>query len=307
MTDFVAQTFSSLLVPLDGSRLAEAVLPTVEALAQRFDARVILMHILEQRPPATVHGEPHLLDAGAAAAYLERIAERLRGGGASVDTHVHDAPEGDVARSIAEHTDEYSPDLVVLCAHGRGGLRDLLFGGIAQQVLQHEARPVLLIPSVEDNHAPPFAPRRVLVPLERQHAYQDALAAAAAMARAFDAELNLVVVAATMKTLRGERAATGVLLPSTMRAILEMDTREAQDFLTRIAAECQDRGLKVTTGVPRGQVVPAVLDHAEKIGADLIVMASHGRAGLNALLSGSAASRITARVRCPLLLVRVRE
>lgn len=301
----VPQTFDSILVPLDGSRLAEAVIPTVQQIALRFGSRVILVHVLEARPPATVHGEPHLGGATEAGAYLERVAGGLRAAGVAAETHVHDAPEGDVARSIVDHTEEYDPALVVLCSHGRGGLRDLVYGSIAQQALQRSPRPILLLPMVDNPGAPPFCPQRVLVPLERGHAPAGALAAAVAVASAFGSELHLVVVAATMRTLAGERAATGVMLPSTMRAILEMDYRDAQEYVGSIADECRALGLRVTTGVPRGQVVPAVLDHARKVRADLVVMTSHGHAGLTALLAGSKVSRITARVRCPLLLMRL--
>src|SRR5690242_6430782 len=110
-----------LLVPLDGSRLAEAVLPAVEALAGQFGARVVLIHVLEARAPATVHGERHLMNATGAERYLTGIAERLRARGIAVETHVHAAPEGDLAGSVVEHAEEFRPDLVVLCAHGRGG------------------------------------------------------------------------------------------------------------------------------------------------------------------------------------------
>ena len=304
MSGIVPQSFSSLLVPLDGSRLAEAVLPAVEAVAVRFGARVLLMHVLEERPPATIHGEPHLMDAQEAEDYLAGVAERLRAAGATVETHVHAAREGDVPRSIVEHTEEYAPDLVVLCSHGTGGLRGLLFGGIAQQALQRMTRPILLMPSVEAPGALSFEPHRVLVPLDREHAPHESLAAAVGMAKAFGSELHLVAVAATMKTLPGERAATGVLLPSTMRAILEMDRDETETYLHALADEARDHGITVTTEVPAGQVVPTVLEQAARVQADLIVMASHARAGLSALLSGSTASRITARVSCPLLLVK---
>src|SRR6185437_14384753 len=104
--------------------------------AERFGTRVVLIHVLEARDPATVHGERHLMDAAGAEQYLASIAERLRARGITVETHVHAAPEGDLARSVVQHAKEFQPDLVVMCAHGRGGLRDLLYGRIAQQALQ---------------------------------------------------------------------------------------------------------------------------------------------------------------------------
>src|SRR3954469_2389250 len=106
-------TFTRILVALDGSRLAEAVLPAACSLARALGARLALVHVLEREPPATAHGEPHHADAAAApapghaephhadapaaAAYLERLAGELRAQGIAVEVHVHERPVGDVA------------------------------------------------------------------------------------------------------------------------------------------------------------------------------------------------------------------
>src|SRR5579864_3493459 len=122
---------SRLLVPLDGSRLAESVLPVVERLAAA-GAIPVLLHVLERGAPATVHGERHLCAADEATAYLDDVAARLQAGGGAVELHTHEAPEGDVAGSIVAHAEEERADLIVLCTHGGGGVRDLLVGSIAQ-------------------------------------------------------------------------------------------------------------------------------------------------------------------------------
>src|SRR5438105_1325724 len=106
--------YQCLLVPLDGSRLAEAVLPVVDRFASTLQAKVMLLHVIERGAPATVHGEHHLQTTEEAATYLQVQAERLRVHGIAVETHVHEVPEGDVARSIAAHAQEERADLIVL-------------------------------------------------------------------------------------------------------------------------------------------------------------------------------------------------
>ncbi len=293
-----------MLVPLDGSGLAEAVLPATEALASRFSAQVILVHVLEKRPPATVHGDRHLMDADEASAYLDSIASRLRMSGLEVETHVHAAPEGDLAGSVVEHSEEFSPDLVVLCAHGSGGLRDFLFGGIAQQVLQRGTRPVLLIQPTASGGAPPFDPATTLVPLDGNPEHEAALPMAAMMTRAFGGSLDFVYVVPTLGTVERERAATAVLLPATTRALLEMDQQEAAGYLARVSRPYRENGLKVTAAVLRGDTVQSVLKHAGRVHAGLVALTSHGRVGLDALWTGSIGPRVTASAACPLLLVR---
>ena len=142
--------FRHILVPLDGSRLAESALTTAVWLARKMDAQVTLLHIIEKNAPSEVHSDRHLVTPQEATAYLEELSRLPALSGLRVETHVHTAEVGDVARSIAEHSAELAPDLVVMCTHGKGGTRRLLFGDIAQQVIALGRTPVLMVrPSKE--------------------------------------------------------------------------------------------------------------------------------------------------------------
>jgi len=292
------------LVPLDGSRLAESVLPVVQQVASRFHAQVTLLHIVEKHPPTVIHGEPHLTSVAQAQAYLEEIATRLRSSAIPVEIHVHRDKEDDVARSIVQHSQEVNADLVIMCTHGHGGLRELLFGSNAQRALQLGTQSILLLFPREDGSAYPINLQRILVPLDGTAAHEPALPVAITIARTFGAELHLVLVIPTLATLSGEQAVSGLLLPTTMRAILDLSQQDAADYLEQAVARCQAEGVVAQAEVLRGDIVPTVLALAERLNVDLIVLASHGRAGLDALLTGSVASRIAGRRIRPLLLVR---
>ncbi len=292
------------LVPLDGSRLAESVLPVVQQVASRFHAYVTLLHIVEKHPPTVIHGEPHLTSVAQAQAYLEEIATRLRSSVIPVEIHVHRDKEDDVARSIVQHSQEVNADLVIMCTHGHGGLRELLFGSNAQRALQLGTQSILLLFPREDGSAYPINLQRILVPLDGTAAHEPALPVAITIARTFGAELHLVLVIPTLATLSGEQAVSGLLLPSTMRAILDLSQQDAADYLEQAVARCQAEGVVAQAEVLRGDIVPTVLALAERLNVDLVVLASHGRAGLDALLTGSVASRIAGRRIRPLLLVR---
>src|SRR6266566_4725576 len=275
----------SFLVPLDGSHLAESVLPTVEHLASRFRAKVILLHVMEQHAPVTIHGERHLTGVAEAQTYLEEIATRLRFSAISVKTHVREDREDNVARSIVEHVQKSKTDLVIMCSHGRGGLRDFLFGSIA----------------------PTFDLRRILVPLDGAVAHEPALPVAKTLAHAFSAEVQLVVIIPTLATLSGSQAVSGLLLPTTMKAVLDLAEQGASDYLEQAVVQCRAQGIPAQAKVLRGDAVAEVLHLAERLNVDLIVMASHGRVGLDAMLTGSVAPRITGRISRPLWLVRAGE
>jgi len=273
-------------------------------VASRFHAQVTLLHIVEQHPPAVIHGERHLAGVAQAQAYLEEIAIRLRSPDVPVEIHVHQEKEDNVAHSIVQHSQELNADLVIMCTHGHGGLRELLFGSKAQQALQQGTRSILLLFPREDDSVLPFKLQRILVPLDGTTAHEPALPMAITIARTFGAELHLMLVIPTLATLSGDQVVSGLLLPSTTRAILDLSQQDAVDYLEQAIARCHAEGVVAHAEVPRGNIVPVVLGLAERLNVDLIVLASHGRTGLDALFTGSVASRIAGRRIRPLLLVR---
>jgi nucleotide-binding universal stress UspA family protein len=294
-----------VLVPLDGSGLAEAALPAAAATATAFDARITLFHVLEAWPPETVHGQQHLTDAKQAQVYLDAVAARPIFGNRIVESHVHDARSEDVADSIMAHADELAADLVVLATHGRGGLTGIFFGSIALQALGRGRTPVLMVnPPKADEQAPPFACRKILVPLDGSTAHEPALPVASRLARGWNAAVHLVVVVPTAGTLSGPKAATGILMPLATRAMLDLAEQEAATYVAGVGATLAAEGLEATSSVSRGEPVAAVIEAARVVEADLVVMATHARGPLEGFWSGSLTPKLMQRVDRPILLVR---
>ncbi len=295
--------FENLLIPLDGSRLAEAVLPAARSFGRHVHARVTLLHVVEPSPPTTIHGDTHLLNAPDAQDYLARIAERFEAVGVRVSWHVDVVERGNVAKTIFAHTAELKADLVMLTTHGQSGLREMVFGSIAQQVLQSGTIPVFM---VRPETAPSeFDPHVFLVPLDSSATHEPALAVASHLAPYYDAALHLVLVVPTFSTLSPERAATGVLLPSSTKAILDLAQAGAAEYLQRRIDDLRAKSLKVSAEVERGAAPVKIVEVAERVGAGLIVMASHGRSGLGAFWEGSVTPKVLAQAKSPVLLVRV--
>jgi len=293
-----------LIVPLDGSRLAEAALPITRQLAQKLGAPVTLVHLIERNPPHQIHGDRHLSDPEEAERYLSELGRRIFPADSGVAQHVHATEITDVPRAIAEHATELGSDLVVMCAHGQIGLRTLLFGSIAQKVAASSAVPVLLIRPGEAGVAPILGERPILVLLDDTGVDAQSLSLAVALAKAFGGSLHLVVVVPTLRTLSGVGAASGLLLPATTTKILQLAHADASDYLSRQIAQLQAEGLRVVGEVLRGEPSEIIVKTARQVDPDLIVLGIHNEEGLADFLSKSAVSKVASSTPLPLLLVR---
>jgi len=295
--------FKHLFIPLDGSRLAEAALPPAAWLAQTLGASLTLIHVIERAAPVEVHGERHLTNPEEAAAYLDEVAARAFPPGVRVLRHVHTDEVGNVARSLFEHSDELRPDLIVMCAHGTGGLRRWAFGSIAQQVIALGTTPVLLIHPGKDSAQKPFACRQLLAPLDGSPEHEQGLCFAAGLAKPCGAAVHLLAVVPTPGTLSGPHAASGRLLPGATAAVLDMAEAGMEDYLNRCVADLRSQGLTLTAEVARGDPAKSIIRAAEQHGADIIILSTHRKAGLDAFWAGSVAPRVARRTHTPLLLV----
>lgn len=297
--------FKRILVPLDGSKLTESVLPVAAYFAEKFGAAVLLFHVIEQDARATIHGERHLAESAEAEAYLSDVAARLTRPTVNVTKHVHTVQQADVARCIIEHSVEHATDLVVLCAHGRGGWRDMIVGNITQQVVSRGTVPVLFVNPEKASGISKYECQKILLPLDGTPHHEPALPVAKEIARAFGAAIRLVNVVPTVGTLSAERAGAGMLMPNAMSEILELAQRGAVEYLQGVMSELAAEGLQVSAEVARGEPGVAILDAEKRAGAELIVLATHGLSAVDAFWSGSVTPRVLAQSRAPVLLVRV--
>jgi len=284
--------------------MAEAALPVAAAITARVQGTLTLVHVVERNAPSEVHNERHLVNQAEAEAYLAEAARLPVLAGLTVSTHVHEAIVTDVARSITEHTAEFSPDLVIMTTHGRGGARRIFSGAIAQQVIGLGTTPVLLVRPTERQ---PLAPRgdwrRILAPIDGDETHEKGLPAAAELARTFACQLHLLMVTPTFGELSGGGAAAGILLPGATRLKLEMDDANAREYVEARAEGIRATGVETVCETSRGDPAAAIVRAARRLSVDLVVMATHGRAGTVAFWEGSVAARVIAKARVPLLLV----
>jgi nucleotide-binding universal stress UspA family protein len=299
-------TIKNILVPLDGSKLSETVLPLAALLAQQNQAKLILFHVIEQHPPDTVHGEHHLTDENEASTYLVEVSHSLPNN-VLIDRHVHTSAEKNVAESIVAHSKELGVDLIVMCAHGQSGLQKRIFGNIAQHVLTMGAVPVLLLSPEKEMISESCTCQCILVPLDGDPDHEAGLEMAAELAKTCHASLHLVMVIHELSTLPGEQAASAMLLPTATSALLEMGCEEGELYLAELMGKLLDQQIPVTGEVQRGDPAKEIIRAAKEFHADMIVLGTHSKTAMDAFWSGSVTPKIATQTHLPLLLVPIHD
>ena len=291
-----------ILVPLDGSQQAEGVLPAAVAFAQACKARLSLLHVIEKNAPAEVHDEPHLRDHASAEAYLAALGKTLESQGIAVDYHVHEEPSANAAAGIALHIRELGADFVVMCTHGHRDIRRLIWGSIAQQVAAAGLVPVFFLPPRE-KQAGGFVCRTILLPLDGNKEHETSVGTALYLARAFGAVVLQVLAVPRPEDSAGGPGVIGRLLPSATGEILNQSALQGKAYLDGMRSRFEEDGLTVSSLLVRGNPQRALPRVIQREKADLVVLGTHGRSGIEAAFEGSVAAAICSRANAPVILV----
>lgn len=287
-----------ILVPLDGSDLAEQAIPVAAAIAQRWRAplRLARVHVplsseVHCADGLVVIDDQRDLDARLSdAAYLDR--QRERGGDVGAETVLLQGPA--VAPALATDARRSGARLVVMATHARGGLRRLLLGSVAAGMVKRSPAPVLV---VHPRHgAPPPRFRRVLVPLDEGDLARSILQHVPALAEPGAQVLLLHVIEPTSWA----PVLDGVAPPETGQAVLEA---EAWSRLEREAVPLRAQGFAVESRVSvSARCAREILATARGMDAELIAIATHGRSGLARAAFGSVADAVLRGAEMPVLL-----
>jgi nucleotide-binding universal stress UspA family protein len=297
-----AETTSAIrtvVAATDFSETAAAALDWAVEVARPHGARVVLVHVLALPAPPTDLISPrpdlerHLEDA--ARTKLDEAAVALRERGVEVGPRL---VPGQPARAVVETAEELGAGLIVVGTRGLGGLRHLVLGSTSQRVVQHARCPVLTVhPEDLGRHRPL---RTVLLPTDFS---EDArLAAEAARRLVGFPQPGARVVLLHAYNMPIEYTAYGPI-PTSLHYLQDVGAA-AEARLEEVAAGLREQGIEVETMSREGYPAEVIVEEAERLGADLIAMGTHGRSGLGHLLLGSTAERVVPRAPCPVLTLR---
>lgn len=294
-----------ILVPLDGSALAECALPQALTVAKAFGSELVLLRVQEAKNGGggeLVDSVSWRLGRAEAGTYLKAVAGRLCGQGAQAAPIV---AEGDVAEEILKQIQEQAVDLVVLTSHGQGGPDGFSLGGVCQKVLSQARTSVLVVRTAEPmgEAAAEVLYRRILVPLDGSQRAQWALLEAVPLARAHQGEILLVHVV-SCPNLTGRRPPTPEEA-ELARQLAESDRRVARGYLREMEDLMTRSGVRVRSLLLES---PHVVQTLEKVAADeqasLMVVSAHGSSGAAPWPYGSVADRLIHHGTTPLLVLQ---
>jgi nucleotide-binding universal stress UspA family protein len=298
--------FRTVLVPLDGSPLAEQAVPLAARIAEGTGAKLRLakVHTIPPAPldlaTARMFVSLELAVRRSERAYLRAIQARLRAGGTRLSSAV--MLSGKPGPALAEYVREMGIDLVVMGTHGRGGLRRAWVGSVADYLVRHLQAPVLLVrPDDEGAPRPELfgAGRVVLVPLDGSSLAEQAMAPAAALARIGDAELMLLQVVPPVLDVADPTMALSLTYDDALTAQWR---QQAEDYLSDLAERLRADGIRASgVAVVGHHAADTILELASREQVALIALSTRGRGGLQRALLGSVADKLVRGAEVPVL------
>jgi len=259
-----------ILTALDGSKTSESVLPYLETLLASEDADVTLVQVV------TTSGKIEQ-----AAGYLHRIAAGLRAKGAVIDTRVR---TGKPAAALVDLAVRGGYSLLLMCSRGKAGLKKILLGSVAEEVLRRSPIPVLIVHPL----AKPTGKvrlKRIVVPLDGSQRSGTILPHVASLAKATGARLLF------MTTVEPH-------------ARTEYPVEVVANNLFREQKRLHKEGIPTQIAIRYGDPVAEILSFGDAQNADMVALSTHGRSGVERALYGSVTESVLRKGKLPLLILR---
>ncbi len=305
--------YTRILVPLDGSSVAEQVLPYVRVLGRALKTRVELLRVFE--PVSASLADPsHGLYVDRIFAsmrdhvdsYLERVAKSLREGGLTVS---FTADEGSPAASIVREAELEPATLVVLCTHGRSGITRWFLGSTTDKVLHASTRPFLIVRSRKGQvFESTFKLKTILVPLDGSMLAEQVVPHAALLAKGLGLKVTLVRVTPSAREYVLRFVEFAGYPFAYVQDLVKRADAEARDYLDRVREKLRQQGvLSVEGRVVHGQPAATIIDMAREVDDCLIAMSTHGSSGVDRWIRGSVTDRVVRHSADPVLVVRAEK
>ncbi|HSJ86376.1 MAG TPA: universal stress protein [Anaerolineales bacterium] len=293
-----------ILVPLDGSSLAECVLPHVLAIAPVTNARVTLIHVLEH--PEHQNGNAPIdlmgwhMHKQEVQAYLENTTERLQKSGLEVSQVIL---EGKSAESIIDFARGNDVDLIALSTHGRTGLTGWNVSSVVQKVLLRAYRSILLARAYASSPEEKVTYKRLFLGSDGSARAEFMLPVAISLAQYHESEIVIGTVIQKPQII--QRMPLSEKDAKLINQLTEKNQKIATRYHEQITTQLALKGLNVKSTVAVAEhTIGALHDMVEELKADLVILVAHGETGERRWPYGSIATSFIAQGSTPLIILQ---
>lgn len=304
--------YKKILVPLDGSELAECVIPHVESLSQKdTSVHVICLYVITvDIPMAGLKYKSKIEEEarGAAEEYLKNLSNKVK-----FRNQMHsDVVVGKAAETIVDYSTKNQIDLIVMATHGRSGLSRWTHGSVADKVIHQSKIPVWLINSNTAKRQFPQNGQKIkmLVPLDGSKLAEDALKHLLRLSQQFGKD-NVEIHLFRAVELFSPPFIYPPEMPINLEEYIEYERKRATniciDYLKNIQEKLQKEGVNSVYAVQDGNPADVIIDYSNKNNIDLILMSTHGRTGLSRWAFGSIAEKVLQTANYPIFLIRSQQ
>ena len=292
--------YRSILVPLDGSKTAEVVLPYAKELAGRLDLDLYFLHVCEPDTTETATTDQ---------IYINDIAQKLKydikeiqaetGAGTTNRTleTIGEIIYGHAAEEIINYVEKRDIDLILLSTHGHSGIKQWAMGNNADKVLRKARCPTLLVKaaSPEEIIHSEWCRRTLIVPLDGSSTAEYALSHAEMLAKQRGIESVKIILIRVCDpvfvTADYPEASMNLTWDEHVKHMQDHVKEIAMQYLNKIQKRMEYSGLKVTSVVLMGKAADEIIKYAQTHAPNLIVMSTHGYSAINRWEYGNIANK----------------
>lgn len=279
-----------IVVPLDGSMTAEAILPHLRRLLYRNDSELILVQAVL---PPLVEDAVRMSEIQMAAAreYVLAQVQKLERAGVRTRYLIR---VGSPVGVILDAVEEQKATMIAMTTHGSTGLKRLLFGSVAEGVIRKTPVPVLLVRPfwsyelVPDTGIERRPIRNILLPIDGSDRSAEALPGVIELAELFDSRVVLL----------------RVLEPDKGKPAPQQECEEAEALLKRLASTIEKKKVETLRLLEAGDPIEQILKAVKENEVDLIALTTHGRGGISRAILGSVTEELLRQAPVPLLVTR---
>ena len=317
--------YRKMLVPLDGSELAEVVFTYAKELAGRLDLDIILLQVARRANDTMPMRQ----------AYIEHAVETIRQQSHDVQQETTGKQAGEpievrgevvvgyAAEEIIRIADENKVDLILMATHGRSGIRRWTMGSVADKILRAASMPVWLVRAgIPDEIVYDQWPRTtILVLLDGSERAEAALPYAETLAKQRGTEQVDVVLLRVCEplptsvyylsepgvnygTLEPDALTSQTNLQKHLNELMTKNTQVAEEYLANIEKRLRNNNISVRSEVLEGRADEVIVEYANTNPFNLIVMSTHPRSGLRRLVYGRLTENVLHGVNSPILLIK---